>query len=50
MNKILKVTKYFKLFILSLKNDPLFIIIYKKSYRKWRQDKLCPDQTAMTRK
>lgn len=34
MNKILKVIKYLKLFILSLKNDPFFIIIYKKVIEK----------------
>ena len=54
MNKLLNLIKYFKLFISSSKNDPLFIIIYKKTYKKvgnktalvltrqlCRQNKLC---------
>ena len=54
MNKLLNLIKYFKLFISSSKNDPLFIIIYKKLIEKlenetalvltrqlYHQNKLC---------
>ena len=47
MNKLLNLIKYFKLFISPSKNDPLFIIIYKKTYRKvGKRNSHSSDQTA----
>lgn len=49
MNKLLNLIKYFKLFISSSKNGHLFIIIYKKTYRKvGKRNSLSFDQTAMS--
>ena len=48
MNKLLNLIKYSKLFISSSKNDHLFIIIYKKTYRKvGKLNSPSSDQTAI---